>query len=147
MAMCKWSQDNLCQVMVLKNTDTKVTCDGRHAACLPSRKLNLEDIRNRKPPQKRGWGGRRVGAGAPRGNLNRLVHGRDSKLIRHAVEKLAQDPELRAFLLLIARAATTGEIAETTRQNIIRVLGDSPLRRQVATISLKQMREGVSHES
>lgn len=49
MSKCKWSQNSFCQVMVFKNTDTKVGCDGRHAACLPSRSLDLEDIRFRKP--------------------------------------------------------------------------------------------------
>ncbi len=93
------------------------------------------------------WGGKREGAGAPVANLNRLLHGRQSKLLRLAVEKLAADPELRAFLLLLARAATTGEIPQTTKQLITRALGDHPLGREAATIRLKRMREGVSRES
>ena len=51
-------------------------------------------------------GGIRPGAGAPKGNLNRLVHGRKSKQVRTAIEKLTSDPELRPllrFLLIFAR--------------------------------------------
>jgi len=43
-------------------------------------------------------GGARQGAGAPAGNLNRLVHGQRSKQIDQAIEKLASDPELRPLL-------------------------------------------------
>ena len=99
----------------------------------------------RKPKPHPGWGGKRPGAGAPAFNLNRLTHGQQSRLIKLAVEKLAEDPELRAFLLLIARAATEGEIPETTKRIITKALGKTPLRREAATIRLKRMREGVSH--
>jgi len=47
-------------------------------------------------------GGIRPGAGAPEGNLNRLVHGRRSKQISAAIEKLASDPELRPLLKFLA---------------------------------------------
>ena len=47
-------------------------------------------------------GGIREGAGAPRGNLNRLVHGRRSKQFSSAIEKLASDPELRPLLRFFA---------------------------------------------
>lgn len=98
----------------------------------------------RKPkPRNPSWGGRRAGAGAPHFNLNRLVHGRNSKLFKMAVERVAQDPELRAFLLLLARAATEGELPQTTKELIIRALGNRPLRREAASIRLKRMREGV----
>jgi len=33
-------------------------------------------------------GRKRPGAGAPKGNINRLVHGRQSKLVRSIVEML-----------------------------------------------------------
>lgn len=154
MAKCNFSLNRLCQVKVLKGTVTKVTCDGHHAACLPSRGLNIEDIRfpkdklpaksqdcpdplcildipdstvcqscPNKPKPHPAWGGKRAGAGAPRANLNRLVHGRNSKLLKVAVEKLSQDPELRAFLLLLARATTEGELPQSTKQLITRSLG------------------------
>ena len=100
----------------------------------------------KKPTPNRGWGGKRAGAGAPTANLNRLIHGRQSKLLRLAIEKLAADPELRAFLLLIARAATEGEIPATTKRLILKALGNKPLRREAASIRLKKIREGVSSE-
>jgi hypothetical protein len=72
-----------------------------------------------------GWGGKRKDAGAPRGNLNRLIHGRQSKILRQAVEKMAADPELRYFFYLVARAIT-GEgaegLPETTKRLIIRLM-------------------------
>lgn len=145
MNKCKWSQNSFCQVMVFKNTTTKVGCDGLHAACNPKRNLDLVDTRNRSGPKRPGWGGRRAGAGAPRANLNRLLHGRDSKLLKVAVEKLAADPELRAFLLLLARAATEGALPQTTKQLITRALGTPE--REAAAVTLKRMRQGVSHVS
>lgn len=90
-------------------------------------------------PRKPGWGGKRAGAGAPRANLNRLVHGRDSKLLRLAVEKLAEDPELRAFLLLLARAAIQGELPQTTKNLILKAL-PSP-RREAAVARLRGLRD------
>lgn len=93
---------------------------------------------------QRSWGGKRRGAGAPQGNLNRLSHGHQSKLLRIAVEKLAADPELRAFLLLLARAATQGELPQTTKKLITRALGGRPLIREAASIRLKKLR-GVNH--
>lgn len=93
---------------------------------------------------ERPWGGKRKGAGAPLGNLNRLIHGRQSNLLKVAVEKLAADPEMRAFLLLLARAATQGEIPQTTKRLITRALGGRPLRREAASIRLQKLR-GVNH--
>ena len=118
MAKCKFSQNSLCQVLVLRNTDTKVTCDGHHAACLPSRKLNLEDIRDRKPQKPPGWGGRRAGAGAPTFNLNRLIHGQQSKLLNKGIEKMAGCVVAVAVLLIIARLATQGEVPPQTKRAI-----------------------------
>jgi hypothetical protein len=75
--------------------------------------------------RKAGWGGKRKHAGAPPGNLNRLLHGRQSKLLRQAIEKMAADPELRVFFYLVARAVT-GEgaegLPETTKRLIIRLM-------------------------
>lgn len=47
-------------------------------------------------------GGNRPGAGAPVGNLNRLVHGKRSKQVDAALEKLASDPELKPLLKFFA---------------------------------------------
>jgi hypothetical protein len=41
----------------------------------------------------RGWGGRRPGAGAPKGNLNAMKHGRTSRRQAQLVEALMQVPE------------------------------------------------------
>jgi hypothetical protein len=40
-----------------------------------------------------GRGGRRPGAGAPKGNLNGFKHGRNSQQYRHLLELIARDPE------------------------------------------------------
>jgi hypothetical protein len=69
-----------------------------------------------------GWGGKRPGAGAPIGSFNHLKNGSRSALFKHAVEVLAEHKELRPFLLLIARAATQGEIPQTTRRLILKAL-------------------------
>ncbi len=45
------------------------------------------------------WGGRRRGAGAPRGNFNALKHGGSSQQLLALIEKLSQDP---AFIRLVA---------------------------------------------
>lgn len=126
MQKCKFSDEwGLCTVKVLQGTVTRVTCDGlkdRSCAgykitCPPG--IKVEDIRDRKP--KRSWGGRRIGAGAPQGNLNRLVSGGRSKLLRQGIAKLAEDPEMRAVLLIIARLATEGVVPASTKKLILKI--------------------------
>lgn len=73
-----------------------------------------------KPPSLRG--GKRPGAGAPRGNLNRLKHGRRSKLIERGVEKICQDPELLAVLYLIAGLAESGAVPPETKAVIQQII-------------------------
>src|SRR4030042_1798899 len=92
------------------------------------------------PPSRPGWGGRRAGAGAPKGSLNHLKTGSRSALIRRAVEVLAENKELRPFLLLIARAAVEGEIPQTTRRLILNSLGKKTAGMQAATIQLRRLR-------
>lgn len=72
-------------------------------------------------PEKRGWGGQRQGAGAPTGNLNRLVAGGSSKLLRKGIEKLAADPEMRAVLLIITRLATENMVPPATKKLILKI--------------------------
>jgi benzoyl-CoA reductase/2-hydroxyglutaryl-CoA dehydratase subunit BcrC/BadD/HgdB len=43
-------------------------------------------------------GGRRPGAGAPRGNLNAYKHGRNSRAVHQLVEIVATNPEALALL-------------------------------------------------
>jgi hypothetical protein len=47
-------------------------------------------------------GGRRPGAGAPKGNTNALKHGRSSNLYARLIELLAQDPEALKIMREIA---------------------------------------------
>lgn len=49
------------------------------------------------------WGGARPGAGAPKGNLNALRHGRNSRYQRQLVQLLAQIPQARDALIQIAK--------------------------------------------
>ena len=57
-----------------------------------------DDCPNEPMPENPSRGGKRAGAGAPVGNLNRLVHGQRSKQVEAAIDKLASDPELRPLL-------------------------------------------------
>jgi len=76
-----------------------------------------------KPPR----GGKRPGAGAPRGNLNRLVHGRRSKLIAKGVEKICQDPDLLAVLYLIAAFAESETLPPGTKEVITSIISSTAL--------------------
>jgi hypothetical protein len=51
----------------------------------------------------RSWGGRRPGAGAPRGNLNGLKHGRYSAHYRNLARLMAEIPDLRDGLISIGK--------------------------------------------
>ena len=48
------------------------------------------------------WGGRRPGAGAPKGNLNGFKHGRRSRQLAEAVMFFAANPTTRATLIALA---------------------------------------------
>jgi len=48
-------------------------------------------------------GGKRKGAGAPRGNLNAMVHGERSKQIHRAIKNALQDPRGRTQVLALVR--------------------------------------------
>lgn len=54
------------------------------------------------PPKRPGRGGRRAGAGAPRGNMNALKHGLRSKQFAALGAILAADPKVRQSLLALA---------------------------------------------
>jgi hypothetical protein len=58
-----------------------------------------ETIRRQKHP---GWGGRRPGAGAPKGNLNALKHGRTSRRKAQLLEGALDIPEIRQTLIDLA---------------------------------------------
>src|SRR3972149_494117 len=52
-----------------------------------------------RPPSPRQRGGRRPGAGAPKGNLNALKHGETSRQMQHLATALALVPGTRKALL------------------------------------------------
>ena len=52
--------------------------------------------------RKGGWGGRRPGAGARKGNLNGFKHGRRSRQLAEAVMFFAANPTTRATLIALA---------------------------------------------
>jgi hypothetical protein len=70
-------------------------------------------------------GGKRQGAGAPRGNLNRLKHGRRSKLIERGVEKICQDPDLLAILYLISALAESDSLPPQTKEVVLHIINRS----------------------
>lgn len=120
--------------------NTPLKQDPIHKLCLVCPNPDCDYWCGLHPPSpKVSWGGRRDGAGAPQGNLNAIKHGRDSKLIQTAIDRLAADPELRAFLLLIARAATTGELPQTTRQLILKALPSPKM--EAAAARLRRLRD------
>jgi hypothetical protein len=51
----------------------------------------------------RGWGGRRPGAGAPKGNLNAFKHGRTSRRQTEILEAMAQVPGVQQALIDLAK--------------------------------------------
>src|SRR2546428_5136675 len=64
--------------------------------------LTNRPIANRKDRHP-GWGGRRPGAGAPKGNLNALKHGRNSRRQAQLVEALMQVPQTRDTLIALGK--------------------------------------------
>lgn len=56
-----------------------------------------------RKPRHPNWGGRRKGAGAPKGNLNNYRDGRYSSYQRRITEIMADIPELHAAMIKIAR--------------------------------------------
>jgi hypothetical protein len=80
-------------------------------------------------PKKAAWGGRRAGAGAPKGSMNHLINGSRSALIHRAIDLLTDHPELRPILMLLSRLVTDGTIPQTTRRLLLKALekGQCPL--------------------
>ncbi len=62
-----------------------------------------ENLRSSVANKKGRWGGPRPGAGAPRGNLNALRHGRNSRYHQQLLQLLAQIPQVRDTLIEIAK--------------------------------------------
>jgi len=66
----------------------------REEACPEPRKAS---------PAKRNWGGRRRGAGAPKGNLNALKRGRYSSYQKAVIDAMMEIPELRDTLVALGK--------------------------------------------
>ena len=81
-------------------------------------------IANRKSPARR-RGGRRPGAGAPRGNMNALKHGKYSKQFSELGLLVAASPNVREVLLALAdRYDLKRRKAETVAAEVLgRILG------------------------
>jgi hypothetical protein len=56
----------------------------------------------------RGWGGRRRGAGAPKGNLNAFKHGRTARRQAQILEAMAQVPGVQQALIDLAKQRAPG---------------------------------------
>jgi ribosomal protein L17 len=69
-----------------------------------------------------GRGGKRPGAGAPKGNLNGFKHGRNSQQHRKLLQLIARDPEVVA--ILIARAEHTQRRANRMRKQAEALITD-----------------------
>lgn len=63
--------------------------------------LRSSALKKRNP----NWGGRRPGAGAPKGNLNGFKHGGRSRQLAHAAMVMAANPRLRDNLVALANRA------------------------------------------
>lgn len=85
-------------------------------------------------------GGRRPGAGAPKGNLNALKHGRRSRQFAELGAMIAASPKLRATLLAIAdRHERRDEKADEIATRII----SSVIKRGLAVGRDRQGRGGL----
>jgi hypothetical protein len=73
-------------------------------------------------------GGRRPGAGAPRGNTNALKTGRHSQRVKIIVQSLLRDPEVRQILLRLgAKGRARNVYARELAVVMARLLYDQPI--------------------
>ena len=63
----------------------------------------MTNLRSSVARNKRPWGGKREGAGAPHRNLNALKHGAHSTYVQTLLQALAAHPATREVLLRLAR--------------------------------------------
>jgi hypothetical protein len=83
-------------------------------------------------PRREGRGGRRSGAGAPKGSLNHLTNGSRSATIRRAVDILAEHAELRPLFLMLARGAAEGQLSASIRKLLIQAARKEVIHGQTA---------------
>lgn len=88
---------------------------------------NQQPKRSEALKKRGGWGGRRPGAGAPKGNLNGLKHGMRSKQLAALAAYLARNPKIGA--IVAAHARRRGVQEERLEKLASRFLGELVLRR------------------
>jgi hypothetical protein len=77
--------------------------DREAAAVSPEPHLSENQRQSAAKNAGRGWGGRRPGAGAPKGNLNAFKHGRTSRRQAEILEAIARIPGVQQALIDIAK--------------------------------------------
>lgn len=82
--------------------DINARADREAAATSPEHDLS-QNQRQSAANDHPGWGGRRRGAGAPRGNLNAFKHGRTSRRQAAILEAMAQVPGVQQALIDLAK--------------------------------------------
>ena len=105
-------------------------------------------------------GGKRPGAGAPHGNLNRLKHGKQSKIIQKAVELLLTDAQVRKaiksikthqgmeFILFPAHYEEYQKRKEREKRESVRLPVSSPrIRPSASALSKRHAKEAAHQEA
>ena len=83
-------------------------------------------------------GGRRPGAGAPRGNTNPLKNGRHSVRVKAVIDALLADPETREVLLRIgAKGRTRNVYARELAIAMTRLMHDQPIAEAKRALAIK----------
>lgn len=131
----------------------------------------LQELREQEsayvPPRRGQHGGRRAGAGAPRGNLNAFKHGHNSRQQQRLTATLVQIPEVSqalialaqrrrkqqrkaeagAALLLSALLQRTGEIVLAPEDNQAKINQELLTFLRAAEASLREILEQQSSEA
>ena len=77
-------------------------------------------------------GGRRTGAGAPKGNLNGLRSGRYSPRVRDLAQLLIDDPDARTLLRVLSRGSLLrlGLLRRTVARKTLRRVNQKSVQKQ-----------------
>ncbi len=94
-------------------------------------------------PKHPGWGGRRPGAGAPKGNLNAFKHGRTSRRQAEILEAMAQVPGVQDALAAIAKR---NRLRRKQAEEGFGVLMTRLLERTAALVLAQSAPEGLDQE-
>ena len=86
-------------------------------------------------------GGRRPGAGAPKGNTNALKSGRHSARFKAVLTAMSQVPEVRDYFALVRRRQLRSErAAAVLRKALLELLQGSPAKNNPVLAYLKENR-------